>query len=61
MVNISIDMPVSAPLLPQIRVFKIDLKVWGSPPVGGDWMGGENILEEPGWGKNFVWVEQGLP
>lgn len=54
-------MPVSAPLLPQIRVFKIDLKVWGSPPAGGDWMGGEKILEEPGWGKNFVWVEQGLP
>ena len=54
MVNVSIGMPIFASLPPQIRIFQIDLKVWGFPPVISAWMGGEDILEKASWGKNFV-------
>ena len=31
LVDFSIDMPIFAPLPPQLRAFQINLKVWGSP------------------------------
>ena len=54
----SINTPSLAPLLPQLKVLEIDLKVWES--TSGWCLGGWRILEGAGRGENFVWVKQGF-
>ena len=57
--DISIDAPIFDPLLPQLRVLQIDLKVWA---YSSKWcLDGWRRLEGTGRGENFVWVKQGFP